>query len=301
LSAVKSKKMLTTNLVLSFMAGVENPYIRNMPLDPLTHYAAERDVLLKQITQRLQADPRVVAAWLFGSLGRGDEDALSDLDIFAVVGDDHIPSDSLRRRSFSAQFDTPLLFLEAPQNAPAGGAYQLVYYDAPTAPHQVDWYWQPYSLAAIPPETRLLFDRVGLDRSEMAVTFGGQNFEQEPVTQPTHDISFFWAMLMIVAKGVIRDPWAEAIELLPLILDPIHSIQNFLNLDNSLFSAEAIPAHQSPLTKLRILRQLADHMRTMMPMVTGQGIEIPNAILPGAYRYLNMAEAVISIGPLLPE
>lgn len=272
-----------------------------MPPDLLSQYAAEREALLNQINQSLIDDPRVRAVWLFGSLGRGDEDALSDLDIFVVVGDEDVPSDPLHRRSFSAQFDTPLLFLEAPQNAPAGGAYLLVYYDAPTAPHQVDWYWQPYSLAAIPPETKVLFDRVGLERSEVEVTFGSRKSDQEQLAQPAHDISFFWAMLMILGKGVIRDPWAEEMGLLPLVLNPIHSTQNLLNLDSSLFSAEAIPTHQSPLTKLRILRQLADHMRTMMPLVSEQGFEISTAILPGAYRYLNMVEAVINVTPLLPE
>jgi hypothetical protein len=40
----------------------------------LSLYGAERDHLLHRITDLLRDDPCVAAAWLFGSLGRGDAD-----------------------------------------------------------------------------------------------------------------------------------------------------------------------------------------------------------------------------------
>jgi hypothetical protein len=104
----------------------------------------------------------VKASWLFGSLGRGDGDALSDFDLWVVVDDDRIEDIAAQPRLFSAQFDNPVLFLDAPQNAPEGGDCLMTCYDAPTAPHIVDCYWQPYSRAFVPGQVRLLFDRAGL-------------------------------------------------------------------------------------------------------------------------------------------
>lgn len=44
--------------------------------------------VLERITSALDADPRVVALWLGGSLGRGVADAGSDLDLIVTVTDD---------------------------------------------------------------------------------------------------------------------------------------------------------------------------------------------------------------------
>src|SRR5262249_54511076 len=138
----------------------------------LTRYEQERDELLAQITVILEQDPRVVAAWLFGSLGRGEADPWSDLDVWVVVADGEVETVAARRREEASRVARPLLVVEAPQNAPAGGAYLMACYDAPVAPHQVDWYWQPRSRAAIPAQTCLLFDRVGLPRLAAGTPFG---------------------------------------------------------------------------------------------------------------------------------
>src|SRR5690348_4196799 len=47
-----------------------------------------RDALLKRLTEGLQADPRVEAAWLTGSFGKGESDEWSDLDLNVVVTDE---------------------------------------------------------------------------------------------------------------------------------------------------------------------------------------------------------------------
>jgi predicted nucleotidyltransferase len=45
-------------------------------MNPQAAYRAEREALLARIVGLLEADKRVTAAWLFGSLGRGDADEL---------------------------------------------------------------------------------------------------------------------------------------------------------------------------------------------------------------------------------
>ena len=95
-------------------------------------------------------------------MGRGDEDELSDLDLWVILNNVDIECIIARPPKYTSQIGNPVLSLEAPQNAPQGGAYLMTCYDAPIAPHIVDWYWQPQSLAYIPGQVRLLFDKVGL-------------------------------------------------------------------------------------------------------------------------------------------
>ena len=82
---------------------------------------AEREALLARITQTLGSDDRIAAAWLFGSVGRGEADDLSDLDLRVVVFDEHIESICQGRQAYTAQMGEAVLFGEAPQNRPDWG------------------------------------------------------------------------------------------------------------------------------------------------------------------------------------
>jgi predicted nucleotidyltransferase len=123
---------------------------------------SEHEALLQQVHRVLQADQRIVAAWLFGSDGRRTSDALSDLDVWVIVKDEFIETISAERQSYTAQLDRPVLLLESPQNAPAGGAYLLALYPGKVGVHQVDWYWQRQADASLPRQAALLFDRGGV-------------------------------------------------------------------------------------------------------------------------------------------
>ena len=63
---------------------------------------AEREALLARITESLEADGRIAAAWLFGSMGRGETDDLSDLDLRVVAYDEHIESICASRQVYTA-------------------------------------------------------------------------------------------------------------------------------------------------------------------------------------------------------
>nr|MBA2285799.1 nucleotidyltransferase domain-containing protein [Ktedonobacteraceae bacterium] len=124
--------------------------------DSLQVRRTEQEALLQQALVVLQADQRVVAAWLFGSRGRGTSDALSDLDVWVIVRDEFIEVASAERESFVAQCGSPVLVLEAPQNAPAGGAYLMALYPGQAGVQQVDWYWQRQGDASRPRHAVLL-------------------------------------------------------------------------------------------------------------------------------------------------
>lgn len=257
-------------------------------------YLDERNALLQKITSLLESDSRVGAAWLFGSLGRGDADALSDLDLCVVVSDDAIQSVVAERRQYVTRVGEPVLILEAPQNAPVGGAYLMAAYDAPAGPHIVDWYWQPRSSAFIPPQTQLLFDRVGLAAGDAPMSFVGGRPDPVLESQPIHFISFFWMMWLVTAKHIARAPYAETIPLLFYVLDPFCKTQRFLGLpEDPRYLSDVLPSLPTPREKLDTLRRLADEMVGLMKQVVATGQAVPEAIVPGAYRYLALIDTVI--------
>lgn len=257
----------------------------------LEPYLEERNQLLRTISELLERDPGVKAAWLSGSIGREVEDALSDIDLWVIIYDEPIREIITQPRQVASQISTPVLFLEAPQNAPEGGAYLMTCYDAPVAPHIVDWYWQPQSLAYISSGVRLLFDRVGLIHKDQPIQFQDRPEIMGILERPIHFISFFWMMLMVTAKKAFRSPWAERMDLSPL-LDSIGKAQHFLGQDSFLLSRD-IPPHQLPREKMQLLYKLADRMSELMEIIAKHGEEVPDLIKPGAYRYLNLIESII--------
>lgn len=257
--------------------------------NPLTLYLEERQNLLECIRTVLEKDSRIVAAWLTGSLGRGEGDEFSDLDMRVVVADAYIQEIVDQRRHFVTQIEEAVLFVEAPQNAPDSGGYLMAHYDAPVAPHQVDWSWQPLSLATRPNETLLLFDHIGLPSSDKPMVFRQGKPVKEIVERPLHFISFFWAMLMITGKHIVRFPWAEEMDLLPYVLGSIQQTQHFVGLESGL----EVPPQHTPSSKLQILRQLAVQMQQLMPEVVGRGGQVPTAIVPGAHRFLDLVEVAL--------
>jgi predicted nucleotidyltransferase len=257
----------------------------------LLAYQHERVTFLQKVHSQLQQDSRISAAWLIGSLGRGGGDELSDLDLWLMVRQDSIAQLVNERRSFAAQFGDLVLYLEAPPNGPAGGGFLDVCYDAPTAPHLVDWIWQPDSLASPPGQTKLLFDRASLTRREKAVQFSTQTTPDELLSTPMHYISFFWMMLMVTAKYVARHS-ARVDELLNITLPPFRQA---LGLITSAGSAAHISAPDRSIpgesgSDLQFLRQLADKMQAMMAEITEMGYPTPEKIVPGAFRFLDMVE-----------
>lgn len=264
--------------------------LKMKPISLLDPYLEERNQLLRSISEGLESDPRVKASWLFGSLGRGDADALSDIDLWVVVDDGRIEDITVHPRLFTARFGNPVLFLDAPQNAPEGGGYLMTCYDAPTAPHIVDWYWQPQSRAFLSGQVRLLFDRAGLVHKDQPIQFPGRPANREIIERPIHFISFFWMMLMITAKQVFRSPGAEEMALLPLLVDAAARAQQFLGEDRILRISD-LPPHPLPGEKMRLLYYLADLMSEIMAVIADQGQEVPELIKPGAYRYLDFIAA----------
>ncbi len=252
----------------------------------LDRHAAERAAWLAAVTPLLDGDPRITAAWLFGSLGRGDSDELSDIDLFIIVEDEHHEAIVGDRYGYMAQLGEPLLILEAPQNWPPGGVYNMALYPGDAGPHQVDWYWVKRSLAVIPSEVVLLFDRVGLPQKTTPTHFEYAPVPERPIEEVmTQEINLFWVMLLIGAKYLARGIdgfWFR---------DIYAKVANFV--EHPLPDCITAPMPASPLEKVAIFRQSARAMDELHPLLAARGCRTPAQFPPHAYRYLDLIAAMV--------
>ena len=253
----------------------------------------ERDALLTRAIALIEQEPRIVAAWLFGSLGRGTPDDLSDLDLFLVADDDTAETVIADRHAHIAALGTPLLVLESPQNRPPHGAYNMALYEGEFGPHQVDWYWQPRAHAAIPAETRVLLDRADLPRLDTPPHFDYQPVpEREQAEVKAQTVNFFWVMLLITAKYVARDPTSHDMGLLNFVRSIHQDVRKLVPGAAPLIETR-LPDAPTPADKMRLLRVLCGDVVALMPQIAAQGIAVPTAIIPSAYRYLDLIEHLI--------
>ncbi len=66
--------------------------------DTGTAMALERGAFLERLDTLLRSDMRILAAWVGGSVGRGEADALSDIDIHLAIADDRCEELNVRRQ-----------------------------------------------------------------------------------------------------------------------------------------------------------------------------------------------------------
>jgi len=142
----------------------------------------------------------VTAIHLFGSLGRGTGDALSDLDIWITVDDDDIADRIAERDQLFARVSPLLIKHEAPQNRPLGGIYLLVIHETPVGLFQVDYYLAPRSTSVILREARVAYGDDTLLR-------GLWKLDTSATTPRTlsERIDFLTCMSFIGVKKVLRN------------------------------------------------------------------------------------------------
>lgn len=269
------------------MLTVTDPSIQQK----LAAHQAEREAWLAQTLVQLQGDPRVDAAWLFGSLGRGDADELSDVDLFVIVNDADFDALVARRYDFLAQVAEPLLILEAPQNWPPGGVYNMALYPGTSGPHQVDWYWVRRSAAQLPTETRLLFDRICLPRQDSPTHFDyAPVLERTPEEILTQNVNSFWVMWLIACKYIARYPWKDRLGVMQWV--PYHLRAIAALVDAPLALPETEPPHPSPTEKIARLHELAGLVEPLLPSVLARGGRVPTQIAPFVQRYLALVDAI---------
>ena len=197
-------------------------------------YTKHRELLLQAIVEKLSTDERFVAAWLTGSFARGEQDALSDIDITLVVDDKYSQVLCSRPKIVSAQttkerydlfclFGKPALIHENNHNAPEGGTFTFVAYEQSAI--MVDWILRPLTGTQKPEGVLVLFDKANLPTQPHTEPDRGEQRADEA----SEIMAFFWMMTAVTVKYIYRgdavfvNSWLE--ELTKLISEVERRIQ----------------------------------------------------------------------------
>lgn len=161
--------------------------------------AAVRGEWLDEALSSLRADPRVEGVALVGSLGRGEADDWSDVDLLVVVGAPAPPGPF-------APWGGAELVVDARQNAPAGATSVGTLYVRSGLPLGVDWYVHPAPTAVWPSDCRVVHEATARPRVDDDFrTFIAAGPRQAGITKSAEEIRLArLAMVPIAGKYIAR-------------------------------------------------------------------------------------------------
>ena len=171
--------------------------------------ASVREDWLENAIGELSADARVAGVGLVGSLGRGDADDWSDIDVLVVVNDEHF--DKFIDPAANALWRDAELFFDARQNAPRGATSVGALYLKSGLPVGVDWYLYPASMAAWPSDSRVAYERAGVRQTELVFAeFNAQGARQSGTRKSAGEVREAKLVMALIAGKLIarRSPSA---------------------------------------------------------------------------------------------
>jgi predicted nucleotidyltransferase len=235
----------------------------------LETYRQSRDLLLTKIITDLSNDERFPAAWLAGSYGRNDADAVSDLDLNLAVAEPHGKSLCTRAEQVShrttaerfalfRKFGRPALIHENNNNAPEGGTFTFVLYAESAV--MVDWTLIPLLKAKRPDQSQLLFDRANIPIVSVA--------ELEELEQSRKFVAeqwaFFWMMTAITIKYIVRGDPVFATHWLEELHGMCHEIERQINRGPSQYTRGSLSQFQPTREgQIESIHQLCDKMQEL--------------------------------------
>jgi len=262
----------------------------------------EHEALLQRAVEVLQADQRVVAAWLFGSRGRHTPDALSDTDLWVVVEDEQIETICQERQYYVTQLGQPVLLLEAPGNAPARGAYLMALYPGQAGVHQVDWYWQRQSDASLPRHAEPLFDRGEIPQDSRPEQLDPPG-TPPPLTKPeraeraTQLSSYFWVMSNIAVKSVLRHQSWSAVSTIEMLRGLVDEVKQLVGLSITRKGQEewrtSVLPPVVPREQIAMLRETAQAMERLTPEIEAVGGHVQSAAIAYVYDFFDLADVLL--------
>lgn len=272
----------------------------------LASYARNRDELLERIVGTLQADSRVVAAWLSGSFGRGAEDEWSDLDLHVAIEDHSLPAFLDERTSLYRSIGDPILVgREKASNSMTASRFQRVIYPGPI---EVDWSIGPVNQACRPPETTVIFSRraIPIEIPPPAST-------EERRAQAADALTFFWAMAPIAIKYVGRGETRRASSQIDLLTgasvqlwrlvehpdgpDPAAPFQNRATEPDLDAILPRLGWHITPDSALAVIQALCLEMERLHPSLEALGVAPPHELAVDVEALADLVGQVIREGP----
>ncbi len=251
-----------------------------------------RDALFGRIREELEADERVVAAWLAGSFGRGTEDAWSDLDRHVVVRDDALAGWLGARKRWFGRLGRPLMVM--PSSAWERGDWQGVVFEGPV---WLDLAVHPASTAAREPDTRLVFAR-----GDIPVRGVSPLYDEERRSRLQHDLDFFWAMTPIALKYIGRGRTDRAVTMVDLLKETFVRLwwyvrdpgrrdagsASWLHPQRDITLVAAMPrfgATIDPPAAFAAVSRLMNQVRDLHPEIERHGVTIPREAVAEIERF----------------
>lgn len=237
--------------------------------------AVERDAWLQRAMASIAASERYAAAWLIGSLGRGDADELSDVDLVTVLYDAEFDRLRLNLRPEVERFGSVVSFREVPHNGPPGGTSTSVSFAGRDGSISIDWYWQPLSAAVVPSDARVVSNKADVPRADPPMTFDRlqagadrPSFSppKDPVESTSMNIEYFWGMLAIASKYAARRE--STLTIVPLLKSCIGHVRSFVGEPASSAEVEG--------SEIEVLIALADQMLSLHSTATDGGARLPD-------------------------
>lgn len=264
----------------------------------LRELEAKRNDILSRIVACLEQDDRVVATWLTGSFGRGEDDAWSDLDLHLAIEDAHLDAWWQARESLYRLIAPPVFIQrEMPSNAQEGGHFQLVYFPGPV---EVDWNVGPVSLATMPTTSQVVFARREVPLSQVQSIVADERRDRLQ-----HATDFFWAMTPIAVKYCGRGATTEAADQIDLLIGAFTEAWRALHGSPNLFSknprlepelSALLPvqgATVDPSSCLAQISALMSQITDLKPALEAAEVRWPTPLVRQAESIVDVAWGVI--------
>lgn len=259
-------------------------------------YREGREYLLSQLVETLSKDERFIAAWLTGSYGRNDADAVSDLDLTVVVANQYserlcrkleqVSSQTINERlQVFRQFGELAILHENNNNAPEGGTFTFTLYAESHL--MVDWILIPHHKASRPFEAHLLFEKSGIPISPVATP---ESSEQRAKVA-SERVAFFWMMLAITAKYLIRKDHVFVTQWLEELTRIVHEVERLIagNPWQYVRGSRTVLEPSSSAQKQSMLK-LGSKMQGLLPQLLSMGGNALPSPMPEIQALLDLVE-----------
>lgn len=259
----------------------------------LLEHAADRLGIIECLSASFEEDQRIRAAWLWGSFLRGDQDDLSDLDIWLIVPNGFVDEMVQALGGMCGAAGTVVTSGENAHNAPKNGGYFSALLAGSHGLQHLDIYWQTPSDCAVP-DGPVLLNRLDEPlppmRPQRARTAVAEETELEKCAGR---ISFVWLMLSVAAKYLARDPSSD----MALMRYPKNSFEEVvaaLGLQDQIGVVEWT-ASDGPHAKIGLLRHVALKTALLEKACRDRRLEISSEANPCLNRYFDLVEGILRV------
>lgn len=225
-----------------------------------------RSTLIEKLREALASDERVAAVWAHGSLGRGEEDVLSDIDLIVMTVEGAAESFIHALPDVVSRVAPVALANPMPVNAPEDGYFVGMLYDVEPFPIGCDWsVWSYQSIR--PADVRVIHER----EPERFVSGGTYDEIMQEIPRGALFIERFERlstrlfMALPIAKDTARG-WTDSVqamvEYLPFDVPPARSMADLIAALQQLVDDHA---DEEPPSAVAAIRRYLSGVERLLP------------------------------------